>query len=551
MSGSMPNLPLLPNRPDNKMSNHLWLLVILVGTLLVCGQYLQALSGIHSAIAPYSGWLANGLVVLTLVATAGLAGLGWQWIRPQPSPQPAQAKGSRRPRRLATRQQVSRQIQATDQLIAQLQNTIARQDLLDRSQQIQAALQDETLHLVVFGTASAGKTSLVNALLGRWVGQTAPTLGTTVTGSAHTYTIAGVKSEILLTDTPGLQTIGQAGETEARQLAATADLLVFVVAGDLLASEYEELLRLARSGKQAILALNKTDQMIPADVDTILNHLRQRTQGVIPPQQVVAIAAQPQPLKIKHVHADGTVDISYEDQDPDTQALVDLIAGLLQTQGHHLRLANALNQTQTLAQSAQAVLSQQRRDLARQAVEQMQWATAAAVAATPLPALDLLATIAINARLVYQLHQLYERPIQWIQAKTIAQSLGQVLFKLGGVELATQTLGSLLKASPLALVGIPVQAMSAAYLTRIAGLGYVDLLRSQENWELDPNSDQPTTQPDEASLTERIQAQLRRHRQPAQLQQFAQRALQVVPTLMAQPAHPLPHPDPAPEKLSA
>ncbi len=524
------------------------LIVIVVGSLIVCGQYLQGLTGIHAAIAPYSGWLANGLVLSMVAATGGVILAGWRWIRPtDPSPQTDPKQGSRRPRRRATTQQVKRQIQTTDQLIARLQDDIARQDLQNRSSQIQAELEDETLHLVVFGTASAGKTSLVNALLGRWVGETAPILGTTPTGCAYTYTIAGVKSEVLLTDTPGLQTIGQTGEAEARELAATADLLVFVVAGDLLASEYAELLKLARSGKQGILALNKTDQIMPEDVEIILTHLRHRTRGVIPAHQVVAISAQPQPLKVKHIHPNGSVDIGYEDQAPEIQTLVDQISTILQTQGHHLRLANALNQSETLAISAQAVLMQERFDLARQSVEQMQWATAAAVAATPLPALDLLAAIAINARLIHQLHTLYERPIQLGQAKEIAQSLGQVLLKLGGVELASQALGSLLKAGPLALVGIPLQAVSAAYLTRIAGLGYVDLLRAQ-----DQGQDFSVS---ETALTERIQTQLRRHRQPALLRQFVQRAIKAVPSMLREQSHgigsPIPEPAHTPETVGS
>ena len=49
-----------------------------------------------------------------------------------------------------------------------------------------------TLSVVVFGTVSAGKTSLINALIGREVGTTEAVMGTTRHGESHTYQIKSV-----------------------------------------------------------------------------------------------------------------------------------------------------------------------------------------------------------------------------------------------------------------------------------------------------------------------------------------------------------------------
>ena len=71
-------------------------------------------------------------------------------------------------------------------------------------------------------------------------------------------------------------------EGEARDLAARADLLLFVVDHDLIRSEYEPLVALARQGKRSIVVLNKQDRLRRADRDAILAKLRERLAGIVP-----------------------------------------------------------------------------------------------------------------------------------------------------------------------------------------------------------------------------------------------------------------------------
>ncbi len=509
----MPSLP-------RSISLSLWI----VGSLIVVGQYLQGLASFHIAVAPISAELAAGLDILILMGTAGILGVGWYWLRQRGQGQSSELPPTAVAPEQVTPTQVETSLQSTDQLIAQLQDQIQRQALSAQVQDIKTELKDEGFHLVIFGTSSAGKTSLINALLGQWVGETAATFGTTQTGSAYTYTIEGLSGSIQLTDTPGLNTISGVGEAEAKALAKAADLLIFVVSGDLLATEYEELLELAQLGKRAIIALNKIDQILPEDVTAILNRVQERVSHVIPTDHIVAIAADPQPLKVKHIYTDSSVEISFEDQAPDTAALVAQVASILIQDGHHLRLANALLKAQTLAATAHEIRQQEREYKAQQLVEHMQWATAAAVAVTPLPAVDLVAAVAINARMIGSLHDIFERQISLNHAKDVAQSLTKLIVKLGGVELATQALGSVLKASPLALVGLPLQAASAAYLTRIAGLSYIDWLKSNDPW-------------DEVHLTVHVEEQFQQYQPQDFLVQFGQQAFKVLPHLLRSNTH--------------
>ncbi len=493
-------------------STWVWLLAGL--GLAALSQYVQFVGGVYGAVAPYSVPLAD-LAVLGILGGTTTAALSarnwWQYRHSRHSDQlPSTVRKPLRRVKL-TPDHIQSDLEDADRLIQKLQNDISRRALRAKRQEIDQRLSQPELHLVVFGTSSAGKTSLINALMGRPVGETAPTLGTTQQGSIHTYRLAGLSSPISLTDTPGLLAIGGAGEAEARSLAQKADLLILVVAGDLLASEYAELIELAQLGKSTLLALNKTDQMLPEDVETILAHLRQRTAGVIPPEQVVAIAADPEPLKVRYCFEDGSRQESWEPQPPDTAALIQQMAHLLQQKGSHLRLANALLQTQTLTEAAQQALQEERSQRGRQIVERMQWATAAALAVAPMPAWDVVAGVAIQARMIGELHQAFDRRITLKRAQQAAQSLAQILVQLGGMELATQALGSFLKASPLVLMGIPLQAVSGAYLTRVAGLSYLEWLRSGDPWQ-------------EEILQERVRQQLHNRRPLAFLTQLAHQA---------------------------
>ena len=86
-----------------------------------------------------------------------------------------------------------------------------------------------------------------------------------------------MERRILITDTPGILEAGVAGterEQLARELATSADLLLFVVDNDLRRSEYEPLKALAEIGKRSLLVLNKTDLYAEEDTQVILANWR-------------------------------------------------------------------------------------------------------------------------------------------------------------------------------------------------------------------------------------------------------------------------------------
>ncbi len=138
-------------------------------------------------------------------------------------------------------------LKAIRQQVEQIQDKVTQQVFIKRSQEIERSLARKEVKIIVFGTGSAGKTSLINALIGQMVGNVEATMGTTEKGETYSLKMKGVNREIQITDTPGILEIGAAGgqrEQLARQLATEADLLLFVIDNDIRQSEYGPLLRL-------------------------------------------------------------------------------------------------------------------------------------------------------------------------------------------------------------------------------------------------------------------------------------------------------------------
>lgn len=113
--------------------------------------------------------------------------------------------------------------------------------------------------------------------------------------------------------------------------------------------------------------------------------------------------------------------------------------------------------------------------------------------------------------MIGELHQVFDRRITLQQAQAIAHRLAQMIVQLGGLELATHAFSSALKASPWMLMGIPLQAASGAYLTRVAGLSYLEWLQSGDPWQ-------------EELLQERLRQQLQNGHPLAFLRQLARQA---------------------------
>ncbi|HEY9827731.1 MAG TPA: GTP-binding protein [Stenomitos sp.] len=447
-----------------------------IGTVLGLILWLtNTLLHLYASIAASSVLLANLFIaviaVLLLVLVGVLIYYGLAFSRPR------RPRQNRTPTVQLPTQKTAiadRTLEAVRNQVAQIQDEVARQALLLRSQEIETTLQSRELRIVVFGTGAAGKTSLVNALVGRMVGATSPTMGTTTVGETYCLELKGIQREVYITDTPGLLEVGVAGterEQMARQLATEADLLLFVVDADLTQSEFEALHALYQMGKRLILVLNKIDRYTAPNRDAIVQRLSDR----LPDVDIAAIAAAPQRL---HLPSGETVQ-----PQSDIVALLQQMITILRTEGEELLAENILLQATRLGDDVQQLLDEQRLRQANRLVERFQWIGAGVIWITPLPVVDLLATAAVNAQMVVELGRVYGCEMDLERGKELALSLAKTLGGLGLVTGAMELVTTALELSVGGyVVGKSIQSVSAAYLTRIAGKSFIEYFRNDQDW---------------------------------------------------------------------
>lgn len=487
------------------------LLTLVVGIILILGLVVwltDSMSRLYFGIALTSPLLANvflGLLLLLLVgAIAALVYFTLPFRRvgrsshPLPPPKIPEQKAD-----------VAKEtLQAIQQQVAQIQDEISRQALLEQSREIEANLLRRELRVVVFGTGSAGKTSIVNAIIGRMAGQVGATLGTTTLGQTYRFRLKTIEREIQITDTPGILEAGILGterEQMARQLAAEADLLLFVVDNDLRQSELSALRSLTAIGKRVILVFNKSDLYPDEDREAVLHQIQQRVYGLIQPDDLVAIAANPQAVRLETGER--------FQPEPDLIPLLRRMAAVLRSEGEDLIADNILLQSQRLGEEARRLIDAERQRQAEKIVDRFQWISAGVVAATPIPVVDLLATAAINAQMVVEMGRVYGCEINLERGKELAISLAKTLVSLGVVRGAIELFSIALQTNiGTFLIGRAVQGVTAAYLTRIAGKSFIEYFRRDQDWG-------------DGGMTQVVQEQFQLNRRDEFVQGFIQDAI--------------------------
>jgi uncharacterized protein (DUF697 family) len=263
-------------------------------------------------------------------------------------------------------------------------------------------------------------------------------------------------------------------DTEAIDNAVKSDFVLFLTNGDLTETEFQSLEQLKAKNQRLMLVYNKQDRCLPDERASVLLSLKQRIGDV------AATAASPQPIKVRKHLEDNSVQEWYEQPAPDIQDLNQKLDKVL-AQRQQLVLATTMRKAKLLKSETKDLLNGIRKLRANPVIEQYQWISAAAAFANPVPALDILATAAINAQMVVDLGGVYQQKFSLEQAKTVAGEMGSLMLKLGLVELSTKTISTVLKSNAVTFVaGGVVQGVSAAYLTRIAGLALIEYFEQQE-----------------------------------------------------------------------
>jgi uncharacterized protein len=361
-------------------------------------------------------------------------------------------------------------------------------------------LDRDDIRLAVMGGQGVGKTCLTQLLQTDWS--------------------TGISHQLQIKDTPALFSVGSDTPQladRAWQLGRTADLVMFVTDGDLTDSQMQVLKQLHDRHHRTVLVFNKQDQYLPKEQTEILAKLRDRVAALIQPEDVLAIATQPRPIKVRQHQADGSIKEWLEEPGTQITPLTDRLTAILLKEGRKLVLASSLGNAEALKIEARVQLNAIRRDRAMPLIERTQWLVAGTAFANPFPALDLLATAAINAQLVMDLSQLYQKKLTLEQAQVIAKALAALMLKLGVVEASTQAIGALLKTNAITYAaGGLAQGVSGAYFSRLAGLTLIEYFETADAPERRTASDQ---------LQTILKSVFQQNQRSAVLQQFVKQAV--------------------------
>ena len=461
-----------------------WILFGAAGliALMVIGLVLQ---GIRNLLWDLSYWLPPWLVgpvllIGTVLVVAVVIQVGLPWLRQWRAQRQRQDTSSPqdRPPPTSSRDAAEQSLSSVDRLLERLQDDVARQSLLQERQRVARELERGDLVLVVFGTGSSGKTSLIRALLQKIVGDVGAAMGSTGESRSYRLRLKGLERGVLLVDTPGILEAGQEGrgrEQEARRRASRADLMIVVVDGDLRKSELEVVQSLSALGKRLMLVLNKCDLRGEEEERRLLQLLKRRCSEWLQPEDVIPASASPQSLPRpgqRPVQPPAEIGL-----------LVRRLAAVLHADGEELLADNILLQCRDLGSAGRDLLDRQRSDEARRIIDRYTWISAGVVAATPLPGVDLLGTAAVNAQMVMEVGAVYGIQLTRSRAQELAVSVGRTLAGLGVVKGGVALIGTALSVNlPTLLLGRAVQGVAAGWLTRIAGASFMTYFQQDQDW---------------------------------------------------------------------
>ncbi|MEL6902236.1 MAG: GTP-binding protein [Cyanobacteria bacterium J06606_4] len=315
-------------------------------------------------------------------------------------------------------------------------------------------LDSALLRVAVFGLVSRGKSAVINAIIGEKILETGPLNGVTQwprsvywlpekkqeQGSAvapsnkpnQALTKEPLKIELI--DTPGLDEIeGEARGKVAQEIAQQADLILFVVSGDVTQTEYRALQSLYATAKPLLLVFNKVDLYPQADRNSVANNLQSLwqqaesranlPQGARLVDDIIMVSAEPAPIQVRTEWPDGRVSEDWESPPAQIEPLRAALLKTVRTEGSTLVALNALRQAGLIEQT----LAKETAELNQANADDLIWKyakyKAIAVAFNPVAILDMLGGIGSDLVMIRALSQMYGFPMTRFEAGKLWQSI--------------------------------------------------------------------------------------------------------------------------------
>jgi len=367
-------------------------------------------------------------VLIGLLIGAALTGLAWGTWRLL-----------RRPRRRAA-VTVPTRVEVEQRVTSLREAHVDTAELQHELEELDRRARSEEFYVAVFGEISAGKSSLIRALL-PGAAASADVLG----GTTREVTLYRAKDNALtLADVPGTHEVGGAArEALARDEALRAHLVLYVCAGDLTRDQDRELRWLHGFGKPLLLVLNKADQFRDGEREALQRALHERYADITAARVVVSAGGHE---AFERLLPDGRREQVQRERAPDIAALRDVLARYAAGGAGTLEPAREAAVLSALATRADALEGEARERAAEAVVTKYTKRAVVGALAAVMPGTDLIIQGVLGTALIRELGKLYDVPLRDLD---IDAFLAQVKLTLRtSASLVLAIAGNALKAFP-------------------------------------------------------------------------------------------------------
>lgn len=354
-------------------------------------------------------------------------------------------------------------------------------------------LESGVLRVAVFGLVSRGKSSVINALVEQDVLQTGPLHGVTKWPRSIYWNPPNNQSnlQVEFIDTPGLDEVdGTIRADMANEVAEEADLILFVLAGDITPIEYQALVTLLTQRKPLMIVCNKKDlypdqnaDAVLKELDSVLTQIKAQEQQSLSSlsnlwqlmsDDIVQAAAAPAPIQVRVEWPNGEVTHEWENPPAQIAALSQRLSHIVHQDGPVLIALNALRDSQLTEAAIASTAMEAYDDQAEELLWQFAKWKGLAVAANPLAIVDVAGGVLADLVMIRSLARLYGLPMTGHDAGALWNA---IVWSSGGLlaaEIGSKVLMGIGKTAALttgAVGGIAAYSSTAIAQATLAGYG--------------------------------------------------------------------------------
>jgi uncharacterized protein (DUF697 family) len=242
---------------------------------------------------------------------------------------------------------------------------------------------------------------------------------------------------------------------------------------------------LLAQGRPVIVVLNKSDLFTAPERNALLQSIRDKTDGIVDPEQIIAVAAQPRPQVVVEIDGAGAETESARQREPDVEMLRIRLWDILDAEGKTLAALNASLFASDLSDQIGRRILAARRDLGDRLVRTYCVGKGIAVAFNPVPVADLFAAAFIDVGMVVHLSRVYDLPLSKREAGSLVKVIVAESAALMGTVWALHFVSTALKIGTAGLstiVTAGAQGAIAYYSTYVVGQVAAKYLGEGKSW---------------------------------------------------------------------